>query len=109
MIDWSKELTKLFDDYMSPKFNQKWHIIKKEYSEGDCITGTVVARVPFGVWLDVSLGFPALLEIIYMDGMNHEVHKEDKYFTIGSQVEAKIIGFVDSRHQIYLKDKNYKK
>jgi DNA-directed RNA polymerase subunit E'/Rpb7 len=87
-------------------------IFERQYVEADLllvndfakavVSGEVFHRSPFGVWLDVRLGFPALLEIIFMDGLTPQRYKSDDYCPLGTKVSATVMGFNEPSRQICL-------
>jgi transcriptional accessory protein Tex/SPT6 len=57
---------------------------------GQEITGVVVAQAPFGVWLDIGVGWPALLLVVDMkEAQIHRVPFE-QYPSIGTTITGRI-------------------
>lgn len=106
-INWNEKLLELFEDYLSPIHNAKWEQVKRDYPVGKEITGKVLVHAPFGIWVDVGLGFPALLEIIVIEGLTPLQYQRDDYCPVGECVEATISHYVDSRRQVYLKQTDW--
>ncbi len=79
-----------------------WNVLKQRLSVGECVSGIVVAKAPFGAWVDIGVGFPALLEIITMAGLTPERYRADDWCPVGSEVEAFVGGFRDHAHQVGL-------
>lgn len=50
----------------------EWVALKQRLPKGQQVTGVVIARAHFGAWLDIGVGFPALLEIVSIVGMTPE-------------------------------------
>ena len=69
---------------------------------GQSVTGVVVAKAQFGAWLDIGVGFPALLEIVCIEGLTPQRYQADDWCPIGSEVTAFVSGFRDRDHQIHL-------
>ena len=44
------------------------------------------SRCPFGAWLDIGIGFPALLEIIELTDLTQEAYRIGDWCPLGSQV-----------------------
>lgn len=105
IVNWTVELQKLFDDYLSTGKTENWERLISTLNPGDEVTGVVVARAHFGIWVDIGEGFPALLESIVIDGMDGEMYQKDEYCPVGSSIKAKISGFADRTRQIYLHQK----
>jgi hypothetical protein len=58
---------------------------------GQIVSGTVIARATFGVWLDIGVGHPALLLVPEMHGAkDHNIAFED-YPEAGASIEVCII------------------
>jgi ribosomal protein S1 len=80
--------------------DEKWNAVKRKLKVGDEVEGVVVAKPPFGDFLDIGAGFPALLEIIDIDGLTPEKYRAGEYTPMGSRVKATIVGFADFNKQI---------
>ncbi len=96
------ELDERFPEHRSPGRNDEWELLKQRLSYGRTVTGTVVARSPFGAWVDIRTGFPALLEIFVIAGLTPEKYQADDWCPVGSEVTAFIGGFRDKARQIEL-------
>ena len=96
------ELDKLFPDHRSSVRSAEWESVKQRLVVGETVTGKVVARSPFGAWIDLGVGFPALLEILVMAGLTPERYRADDWCPLGSEVTASVAGFRDNGHQIGL-------
>ncbi|WP_069947690.1 hypothetical protein [Microbulbifer aggregans] len=103
--NFDKKLEEVFGDYQSPEMEAAWESLKLSYPPESAVAGEVVARSEFGVWVDLGFSFPALLEIIVIEGMNPDLYKKDEYCQIGEKIQARISGYVDSRRQIYIMQK----
>ena len=99
---WGLRLQEHFGDLKSDDDRASWEAMKDKLSIGDRVSGTVITKAHFGAWIDVGVGFPALLEIIRMDGMTPEKYQSDDWCPAGSQVDARISGFSDDGFQIGL-------
>jgi hypothetical protein len=100
--DWGETLRKRFPGYESDEFDQAWDEVKQRLVVDQSVTGIVVARAPFGAWIDLGVGFPGLLEIIRMAGLSPERYRAGDWCPIGSQVTAFVSGFKDRGRQIGL-------
>ena len=76
--------------------------LKERLHVGRSVTGVVFARAPFGAWVDLGVGFPALLEIICIAGLTPERFRAGDWCPVGSEVTAFIGDFRDRGRQIYL-------
>ncbi|QDV81895.1 hypothetical protein TBK1r_08180 [Stieleria magnilauensis] len=54
------------------------------------MTGNVISRAPFGVWLDISVKQPALLLVVNVDGANKKGISFADYPQIGIELTARI-------------------
>jgi predicted RNA-binding protein with RPS1 domain len=70
-------------------------------SAGQTVRGQVIARAPFGVWIDIDVGHPALLLVPEMRGARERRITFEQYPLIGTIVEARVICLGD-RGQISL-------
>lgn len=99
----ASDLDRAFGDYLSPERTADWERAKAALRPGDRISGVVIARYIFGVFIDLGVGFPALLEVIQFDPppRRRPVDIED-YPAIGSSVAARVVAFNDRNRQIGL-------
>ena len=70
---------------------QRWTQVREGLEVGQLSTGVVVARAPFGVWVDIGVNFPALLLVPNMAGAKDHPIAFDDYPAIGTRLEACII------------------
>jgi hypothetical protein len=61
VVNWSEMVRLSFGDVTGPARLASWSDVKARYPIGSKISGRVVLKAPFGVWLDVGVGFPALI------------------------------------------------
>src|SRR5690242_19982430 len=97
------DFERAFGDYLSPEREADWGRVKAGLRPGSRISGTVVARSNFGIFLDLGVGFPALLEVIQFDPppRRRPVNIED-YPALGSTVTARVVAGNDRNRQIGL-------
>ncbi|MHB1558360.1 MAG: hypothetical protein ACYC61_12945 [Isosphaeraceae bacterium] len=98
----TKGFDRLFPGYRSPERAAEWESLKERLVPGLRVTGTVVARSPFGAWIDLGVGFPALLEILVMDGLTPEHYRAGDWCPIGSEITAFVSSLRDDFRQIRL-------
>jgi hypothetical protein len=96
------DLDRLFPGHRSPDRAADWEALKQRLAYGRSVTGTVVAKSPFGAWVDIGVGFPALLEIVVIAGLTPERYRAGDWCPVGSEVTAFVGGFRDSSHQVGL-------
>jgi hypothetical protein len=69
---------------------------------GDAVTGEVIVKAHFGAWVDIHVGFPALLELPYIRGLTSDRYRADDWCPLKSILTARVLGFASSVHQICL-------
>jgi hypothetical protein len=105
-MGWEEDVRRCFPLLGAANVADEWARRKACLVVGDEVTGTVIARVPFGVWIDIGVQFPALLEIIQIDGLTPEEYRSGQWCPIGSRVSASIVGFADKLPQIRLSQRS---
>lgn len=100
--NWARLLAERFPARDPDATEREWVALKQWLSVGQSVTGTVVAKAPFGAWVDIGVEFPALLEIITIAGLTPEQYRADAWYPLGSDVEAFVGGFRDAAYQIEL-------
>jgi hypothetical protein len=93
--DWRRLLSEQFPPRDPATTQREWEALKRQLVVGQPVTGTVVAKAPFGAWIDLGLGFPALLTITVMAGLTPERYHADEWCPLGSRVTAFVTGFQD--------------
>lgn len=81
---------------------EAWNEVKQRVKANEDVEGIVVAKAPFGDWIDIGVGFPALLEIIEISEMTPELYRSQAYNSVGTLVKARVSGLRDDNRQIYL-------
>jgi ribosomal protein S1 len=99
----TSDLVELFGDYLASDRESDWSHAKTRLPEGGNVSGEVVARYPFGVFVDIGVGFPALLEVIqFEDARERRYASLEEYPSIGSTVSARVVAFSDRSRQVGL-------
>jgi ribosomal protein S1 len=101
MTDIDRRLEAVFGKYLAPDRELEWQSAKASLPAGSRISGTVVARYIFGLFVDIGVGFPALLPITQFDPppRRRPVVIED-YPAVGSPVTGRSVAFDEERRQI---------
>ena len=86
---WTSDIRKRFPDWKTESAAQRWPEVKAELQIGQSIKGQVIARAPFGVWLDIGVSLPALLLVPNM--------KDAKVRRIGFEDYPVMDALVDGR------------
>jgi len=90
-------LRKHFGRFWTPREAECWNYIKDQISIGDKVTGKVVAKYRYGVFLDIGRGFPALLTKLYSDEATRSSEPG-----LGEQVNAQLREFDDKNRYLEL-------
>ena len=98
--EWSRLLTERFPPRDTETNRREWDALKQRLPIGQIVTGTVIAKAPFGAWLDIGVGFPALLLIPHIEGLTPERYRADEWCPLGSRVKAFVGGFTNRNFQI---------
>ncbi len=97
------ELNERFGDRMTPERQAEWGDAKSRLTVGGSIRGVVVTRMLFGVFIDVGVGFPALLEVIQLGKTRQEHFKDiEEVPAVGDVVTARVVAFTDRNREIDL-------
>src|SRR5262249_41191917 len=95
------DLDRFFPDYRLPSAEVAWLSLKQRFAVGSTVCGTVSARYQFGVFIDIGVGFPALLVIVRFKEGKRRTFAAD-FPAVGSLIEAKIWGWNDRDRVIVL-------
>ena len=79
----------------------RWAVTRSRLQVGDLVSGTVETRVPFGIFLDLGIGFPGLIRRTDLDPAGGLVLDEE-FPEIGVTVEAVIVGLPEDAQQVIL-------
>jgi hypothetical protein len=104
VVNLGSVLDRLFTGYRSPERATAWEAAKNRFVLGSKVEGIVVAQFPFGVFVDINAGFPALILVTRLrrDVGRQPYTSMDRYPTIGSAVEARVCVWVCPKRQIGL-------
>jgi hypothetical protein len=56
-----------------------WEAAKSRLPKGSRVNGVIIARYRFGVFVDIEVEFPALLQIVCMEGLTSERYQADDW------------------------------
>jgi ribosomal protein S1 len=99
--DWDKYVGSAFPDHLK-KDRRSWLAAITGIELGDEVSGRIVARAPFGIWIDIGVGYPALLEIIMIKDFDREQYFGGNDYPVGTEINATVRGFGEEDQQIYL-------
>jgi hypothetical protein len=103
--EWPEILARRFPQRDSSQIELEWSLLKDRVAVWQSVTGTVLAKAPFGAWIDIGVGFPSLLLIPEIAGLSPKQYQADEWCPIGSEVTAWVRGFNDPHRQIVLTQK----
>ena len=98
--EWGAKLRARFPDLQQSA--ELWERVKLQLAPGEEREGEVIARAPFGVWVDLGLGVPALQEVAEFEDAGTRRYALEDYPAEGSKLVARITCFRDEGFQIYL-------
>jgi ribosomal protein S1 len=94
-MGWDEDIRARYPDWGTKAALARWPQVREKLRIGQRVRGRVIARAPFGVWLDIDAGHPALLLVPEMkDAKEHRITFDD-YPSIGEVVEARIVALSD--------------
>jgi hypothetical protein len=89
-MDWRDHIRTRFPDWGTEEALSDWPELCSRLRVGQPVSGVVVARAPFGVWLDIGFRFPALLLVPRMQGAKERRITFEDYPPLGASVEGRI-------------------
>ena len=87
---------------------EAWINFKNKFSIGQSVSGKIIHKAPYGVFLDIGEDFLCLLEIIEINDLNYELYTADQIFKAGEIVEGKVGDFTDSNKQMRITQRDRK-
>ena len=90
-MGWGEDIRARYPRWGTEAALARWPEIRERLRIGQPVRGSVIARAPFGVWLDIDAGHPALLLVPEMRGAEERRITFDDYPAIGEVVEAWIM------------------
>ncbi len=94
-MGWVDDIRARFPDWGTDAAQVRWPTIRVQLKLGQSVRGEVIARVHFGVWLDIGVDFPALLLVPNMAGARERGISFEEYPAIGTVLNAQIIWLYD--------------
>lgn len=92
---WDTDIRARFPDWGTDAALARWPAIRSRLSIGQAVRGEVIARAPFGVWVDIGAEHAALLLVPEMAGAKERPVKFEEYPPQGSTIEARIVALGD--------------
>ncbi len=92
---WDDDIRARYPDWGTDAALARWPKARERLRVGRQVHGSVIARAPFGVWLDIDAGHPALLLVPEMQGAKERRITFEDYPAIGEVVETRIVALSD--------------
>ena len=92
---WEDDIRLRFPDWGTEAARGRWPTNRARLAIGQVAHGEVIARAPFGVWVDIEAGHPALLLVTEMAGAHARRIAFEEYPPLGSTVEARVVSLGD--------------
>lgn len=89
-MTWNQDVRSVFPDWLTELERQRWNDVRDSLQLNSTVKGLVVARAPFGVWIDIRVGFPALLLVPDMFQATQRQLRFVDYPPKGTLVRARI-------------------
>jgi len=80
--------------------NISWEQLKSSLCVGELVQGRITKHEPYGVFVGLELPFEGLIQII--DFKDEGVMSSQEYPPTGQLIEAVVLGFKETGHQIWL-------
>jgi hypothetical protein len=93
--DWSRVVEERFPPREPIAVRNEWNALKQRLTSGQSVSGTVLAKAAFGAWLDIGVGFPALLLVPDAAGLTPEAYAADDWCPVGSALTVEVVLFND--------------
>jgi len=92
---WDDDIRTHFPDWGTEAALARWPASRARLAVGQAVRGEVIARAPFGVWVDIGAGHPALLLVTEMVGARERRIAFEEYPLLGGVAEARIVSLGD--------------
>jgi ribosomal protein S1 len=92
---WGDDIRSRFPEWGTDAALARWPAVKAGLAVGQTVRGEVIARAPFGVWVDIGVGHPALLLVPEMAGASERPIRFEEHPELGAVVEARVISLGD--------------
>ena len=87
-MTWQDDIRALFPEWGRSEPNVRWPEVRAGLQLKQVVRGQVIARAPFRVWIDIGIGFPALLLVPNMRGAKLRPITFENYPALGTLVEG---------------------
>ena len=93
---WEDDIRARFPDWGTDGATARWPETRSRLSIGQEVNEEVIARTPFGVWVDIGVGHPAGLLVPEMAAIDDRPIRFDDYPAIGTSLNATIVALGDN-------------
>lgn len=100
-----QEVRRLFGEYGSTDRHDEWCAATAGLQVGATASGRVALVYHFGVFVDVGIGFPALLEVVEFDHRGRRHDERAPWPVVGEMIEVRVAYINDEAHVIRLTQK----
>jgi ribosomal protein S1 len=101
-VAWANEIRQRFPNWYADEGIAHLEEMPGGLSIGQPVRGDVVARAPFGVWVDIGIGSPALLRVVDMADARRRRISFDDYPPVGKTIVASILDFDRRKGEVVL-------
>ncbi|HAA55396.1 MAG TPA: hypothetical protein DCE42_11605 [Myxococcales bacterium] len=88
--DWRQDLQRIFPDLPPEDASERWKVVQETLHIGQVVHGRVIAKAPFGAWIDIGVGFPALLLITYIADLTPKQYQNDDWCPLHTNITCTI-------------------
>ena len=88
---WREQIRSRFPDWGTAAALARWPGNRARLSVGSVVRGEVIARAPFGVWVDIAAAHPSLLLVPEMAGARERRTVFEDYPAMGTVIEAWVV------------------
>ena len=103
---WDRDIRTAFPHWQTEVAASHWQSETESLKLGQQVSGLVVARAPFGVWVDIGVSFPALLLVPNMAEAQYRSVQFTDYAPKGTLVSARINVLAGEKCEIGLTQRN---
>lgn len=92
---WRDQLRARFPNWGDAENEFDYHDVKDKFPIGQPVEAIVIARAPFGVWVDTGLGYPALLLAQDLDEAQQRELEPGQGPALGDRLKARVVERID--------------
>jgi transcriptional accessory protein Tex/SPT6 len=104
-LSWDDDIKDVFPNWQTEEGIAEFNAAKVRLEMNQFVTGTVIARAQFGVWVDIGVGYPALLLVVNFANRDAKAQNFFGYPMVGEKIEA-YVNALGPRAEIGLTQRN---